>query len=111
MIIITMAHPRKSSAFDISRIDSFLRKFNYREPFLLGSFSVDGSRKFVNDDSQLQYLVEYKGGDDTHFDLNVGFEKTIFKRNDKSEKIDHLLKWVMNNKMKVRQLPGQTKFR
>ncbi|XP_041673299.1 decapping and exoribonuclease protein [Cheilinus undulatus] len=73
----------------------------YKQPVEVGSFSLDSKRRFFNDTRQLRYYVE---PDRTpNFDLKDGYKDRFIKRDDSiKEKLDHILRWILANRSKLR---------
>ena len=76
----------------------------FRQPVIIGHFSLDGYRKFLPDMSGLQYVVKHMLEPNrgmVRFDLNKGVKKAVKAIPSKSdERLDHLLKGVMLNREK-----------
>ena len=73
----------------------------FQKPKILGDFSVDGSRHYCDDRSQLKFFNEkrFKNVESGNFekvdwDMNAGMSKVIHKCPEcKDEKIDHMLRY------------------
>jgi RAT1-interacting protein len=80
------------------------------KPKIIGAFSLDDNRQYRPTYDNLKYLVLPKTR--PSFDLNQGYENYRFKPDALSEKIDHLLTFIMQNLDKCRQMNdnnGETK--
>ncbi|TRY56739.1 hypothetical protein DNTS_027365, partial [Danionella cerebrum] len=72
----------------------------YQQPVELGCFSLDAKRSFFNDDRQLRYFVD--PGKWLEFDLRDGYHSRFIRRDETvKEKLDHLLKWILQNQHKT----------
>jgi hypothetical protein len=77
---------------------------NFQKPKILGSFSVDGSRSYRSDRSQLKFFdaKRYKNSgtekyEKVELDLNAGISKAVQKIPEcKEEGIDHMLRSAIN---------------
>ena len=80
--------------FDVWPITRFERKFPYfRMPSEIGSFSLDGSREFVDGRSHLRVYSPPSGGN-IAWDLSHGYSAFVQRDESKKEYIDHLLQWI-----------------
>jgi len=70
----------------------------FREPLEIGKFSLDESRQFKNNSSQLKYYYPPKDSSKCKFDLRSGYGIMIHKDEDVKEYIDTLLQWIMESK-------------
>ncbi|XP_003737799.1 decapping and exoribonuclease protein [Galendromus occidentalis] len=73
-----------------------------REQVELGNFCLKGDRQYVCDKSRMMYLIEPQSYENVNWDLNMAFESRIRKMSNLGEKIDHLLRWIMDNVEKFR---------
>ena len=89
----------KESAFKITPIQKFWTNKSpyYRQPNQLGYFSLDGSRKFCEDSSQLRYYVEPLNKN-LNFNLREGYKTCVEKDDDIKERLTHLLTWISKNR-------------
>ncbi|KAK0147402.1 Decapping and exoribonuclease protein [Merluccius polli] len=72
----------------------------YKQPVEVGSFSLDGERRFFNDARQMRYFV--KPHPRPNFDLRDGYKDRFVKRDDGvKEKLDHILRWILANRSKL----------
>lgn len=75
-------------------------------PKMLGYFSVNEYREFVPDASQLRYL-RMPQANNVHLNLNDGIKDFIWKPESvKSEKMDFLLRYIVNNIEKLKAKNG-----
>ena len=89
--------------FPMKPINKFGQGFPYfRQPVEFGFFSLDGSRVFHNDASQLKALSPPHVEFDLDFDLRDGYGTHIEKDDDIKERLTHLLTWIKRNKAKFR---------
>lgn len=73
------------------------------KPKEVGSFSLDGARKFSNGRSQLSFL-EDSSNLSKNMDLNDGYKQRFVKRDDNiKERLDNLLRWFISNLHKFHQ--------
>jgi len=80
--------------FDVWPITRFDREFPYfRLPSELGSFSLDGSREYVDSRSQLRVYSPPSEGN-VAWDVSHGYNVFIQRDENKNEYLDHLLKWI-----------------
>jgi len=80
--------------FDVWPVARFDREFPYfRLPSELGSFSLDGSRKFVDSRSHLR-VYSPPGDGNIAWDLSHGYDVFVQRDESKKEYIDHLLQWI-----------------
>lgn len=86
---------------------------SFQRPRILGYLSINGpkngQREYSEDLSQLKYFCSsamYKTG----YDLNKGINKVIRKPPNLNEKLNHILKWILNNLDKVKADPGVEKW-
>ncbi|CAB1456912.1 unnamed protein product [Pleuronectes platessa] len=71
----------------------------YKQPVEVGSFSLDGERRFFNDARQMRYYEEPERS--PNFDLRDGYKDRFIKRDDSvKEKLDHILRWIIANRTK-----------
>ncbi|XP_014349784.1 decapping and exoribonuclease protein isoform X3 [Latimeria chalumnae] len=71
----------------------------YKQPMEVGCFSLDSERRFFNDARQLKYYVPPENGKSPNFNLPDGYKDRYIKRDDNvKENLDHLLRWILNNK-------------
>jgi len=71
----------------------------FRQPNIIGEFSLNGKREFCADRSQLQLLKRPPDKDSVSFDLNVGLQSRISKSWE-SEGLDTMLSWILKNRSK-----------
>ena len=77
----------------------------YKQPVEVGCFSLDGERRFFNDDRQIRYYEEPERS--PNFDLRDGYKDRFIKRDDSvKEKLDHILRWIVANRTKC--IPSAT---
>jgi len=98
-------HKPPRQHIDVSNINVFDGKFPvFQLPKLLGSFSLDFSRKYLNDNSQLRYISLPGYGTETtwkvRFDLTAGVEQAIEKDNEaiQNHMLDDLLTWIVQER-------------
>lgn len=73
----------------------------YKQPVEIGCFSLDGERRFFNDSRQIRYYVE--PDKNPNFDLRDGYKDRFVKRDDSvKEKLDHILRWIVANRSKLK---------
>lgn len=94
----------------IADANAYDKKFPFfRRPRIIGSFSLDGSRKFVADRSQMRFFCPEKLKNSAQagssykrvqWNLNEGYDKVIHKDQNfkKDEGISCMLKWILQNK-------------
>ena len=84
--------------FDVPSPDAFHAKLPFfRQPVEIGNFSLDGERKFHNDQ---RLLRRFSPPHKIDFDLRVGYKEFIARDEDKREALDHLLMWVQAHRDK-----------
>ena len=92
---------RSVRQFDVWPVARFDGEFPYfRLPTELGSFSLDGSREFVDNRSHLRVYSPPSDGN-IAWDLSHGYNVFVKRDESKKEYIDHLLQWIQlyrNNK-------------
>lgn len=72
----------------------------YQQPVEVGCFSLDSERRFFNDGRQMRYYVQPDRS--PNFDLRDGYRDRYVKRDDSAkERLDHLLRWVLENRSAV----------
>lgn len=75
----------------------------YRQPVEVGVFSLDSDRAFFDDSRQLRYYVE--PSKKPQFNLRDGYRDRFIKRDDSvKEKLDHILRWIVANRAKLRSI-------
>lgn len=68
------------------------------KPKVVGRFSVNKCRRFIDDASNCKYVVQPNRSERVRFDLNRGYENVIHKIDEaKDEKLDHLLTFISVN--------------
>lgn len=84
-----------------SRKEHYERDFPiYKQPVEVGSFSLDSQRRFFNDGRQMRYYVQPDRS--PSLDLRDGYRDRYVKRDDAvKERLDHLLRWVLENRTAV----------
>ena len=89
--------------FPMKPINKFSQGFPYfRQPVEFGFFSLDGTRAFHNDASQLKAYIPPRIQFDLDYDLRDGYGTHIEKDDDIKERLTHLLTWIKRNKAKFR---------
>uniref|UniRef100_A0A0B6Y050 Decapping nuclease n=1 Tax=Arion vulgaris TaxID=1028688 RepID=A0A0B6Y050_9EUPU len=79
----------------------FERPFpNYRQPIELGRFSLNESRRFRHDSSQLRVFAPPIDWSRCALDLRDGYQNMINRDESKKEYLDDLLRWIKCNKHK-----------
>ncbi|XP_015242524.1 PREDICTED: decapping and exoribonuclease protein [Cyprinodon variegatus] len=74
----------------------------YKQPVEVGCFSLDSQRRFFNDNRQMRYYVEPDRN--PNFDLRDGYRERYVKRDENvKEKLDHILRWIVANKSKLKK--------
>lgn len=93
-------NPLSSRGLSIRR-ELYERDFPvYKQPVEVGGFSLDSQRRFFNDSRQLRYYVEPDRN--PNFDLRDGYKDRFVKRDDSvKEKLDHVLRWILANRLKL----------
>lgn len=77
----------------------------YKQPVEVGSFSLDSQRRFFNDSRQMKYYVEPDRS--PRFDLRDGYRDRYVKRDESvKERLDHLLRWLLENRPAVSSRPA-----
>ncbi|XP_055373133.1 decapping nuclease DXO homolog [Condylostylus longicornis] len=71
------------------------------KPNIIGFFSVDGNRQFIPNASNLKYLVLPTNLRQLSMDLNAEYENRVPKSETQNERIDHLLKFILENKTRL----------
>ena len=87
----------------------------FRLPVKVGEFSLDEQRHFHHDNSQKKYIswpfnmpLDDGKSIDVHFDLNLLLDKAIRKDDSQlDERLDNLLKWILENKSKFKLQDGK----
>ncbi|XP_006637401.3 decapping and exoribonuclease protein isoform X3 [Lepisosteus oculatus] len=78
----------------------------YKQPVEVGHFSLDAKRRFFSDARQLRYYVQPERC--PNFDLRDGYRDRYVKRDEAvKEGLDHLLRWILANRSKLRGTPDQ----
>ena len=115
------SHSRQSLMLSFHRQDHNKNFPSFQKPKILGDFSVDGSRRYCCDRSQLKFFdgkrfknVSTGKFEKVEWDMNTGMSKVIRKSPDcKKENIDHMLRyeiiWILSNKSLFRQ-PKSARF-
>lgn len=103
-----MASSRKRFRHDNAKDNSYFlinhrslqgcRKCNFRQPTVVGFYSLDLQRKYCADMSQLTYIVCPESSDNLSFDLNIGIDNAERRDETDEPKLDNLLKWISLNK-------------
>ncbi|XP_052761789.1 decapping and exoribonuclease protein-like [Mya arenaria] len=89
----------KMAGFRVGDKRSFDKEFpHFREPVEIGHFSLDISRTFHCDKSQLKYFIKPKDFKNVRFDLTKGYSEMIKKDETKTERINDILRWILRNK-------------
>lgn len=74
---------------------------SFREPREIGQFSLVGpNREYTDGCSGLKFLHMPSHRHRLMWDLNRGYEIAIRKEADEGEKLDNLLRWITQNKVK-----------
>jgi hypothetical protein len=104
------SHSRQSLMLSFHRQDHNKNFPSFQKPKILGGFSVDGSRRYCCDRSQLKFFdgkrfknVSTGKFEKVEWDMNTGMSKVIRKSPAcKEENIDHMLRyeiiWILSNK-------------
>jgi len=91
------AKNNRTESFDVWPVSRFDHNFPYfRLPSELGSFSLDASRNYVDNRSQLR-VYSPPSDRNVEWDLSHGYNVFIQRDESKKEFIDHLLKWLQLN--------------
>ncbi|CAL7946550.1 unnamed protein product [Xylocopa violacea] len=78
---------------DVKRVERPVHEISNIE--IIGNFSVDGNRKYLNDLSQLKYYKEPADIDNVNFNLDEN-QNTVTKSN-VHKKLDFTLSWILEN--------------
>lgn len=73
---------------------------NFKLPKIIGYFSLDKDRNFVPNASNLKY-IRMPNNKRIQYDLNLGYENVQHKPDGLNEKINHLLRFIVQNKKKL----------
>ena len=96
-----------TNSFSVIPITKYAQGFPFfRQPIEFGQFSLDGTRKFHNDSSQLKYYVPPDVDYGLNLNLRDGYETCVEKDDDVKERLTHLLTWIRRNTNKF-QLNNQ----
>jgi len=108
-------HPRREAnevidaklrSFDVFPLSRFNRQFPFfRQPFELGSFSLDANRLFLNDKSQLRTYIPPTDYVNINWNLRFGYDTFIRRDDSVNEYLDHLLEWILANRKLVVDIP------
>lgn len=83
---------------------------SFRKPEIAGYFSISGqNRQYSQDLSQLKYYNDAHGKR-VNFHLNKGLDRVIRKLPNLDEKIDHLLRWIIDNHRQITANPEQKQW-
>jgi len=91
----------------LTRLSCYARDYvgipfpQFRKPQIIGSFSVDANREFVDDRSQLKFFNPPNNRETrVRLDLNRGLDEVVRKDEDKckEERLSMMLKWITINK-------------
>ncbi|XP_001605161.1 decapping and exoribonuclease protein [Nasonia vitripennis] len=80
---------------------------SFNRPEVVGYFSLNGQeREYSQDLSQLKYYTRNPHSkQEVDFDLNEGLDQVIRKPANLDEKLDHILRWIVNNYRTIRASP------
>lgn len=92
-----MRHKMSSDTLRVPRPFHAAGRPQLREPKEIGCFSLIGDREYVHSNRKMGYLVEPEPTSPLDWDLNKGFAKRIPKSHSLVEKLDNLLRWVVDN--------------
>jgi len=88
------ANKKRIEPFDVWPVSRFDQEFpHFRFPSEVGSFSLDASRSFVDNRSQLR-VYSPPSDRNVAWDLSNGYNVFIQRDENKREYIDHLLQWI-----------------
>ena len=89
----------------------------FRHPAKVGEFSLDERRDFQHDSSQRKYItwpskvpLEDGQNSDVSFDLNLLLERAVKKDDSQDERLNNLLKWILENQSKFKLQDGKAPF-
>lgn len=89
-------------------IDKNFPSFN--KPMIVGYFSLNGQkREYSQDFKQLKYYYD-KYKKHVRFDLNEGMKQVIRKLDGLDEKINYLLRWIIDNYKTIKAKPDSNRW-
>jgi hypothetical protein len=81
----------------IVKESSAVGKFpSYNKPHVIGYFSLDSESNYCGDLRQLKY-IHFPVNSSVKFNLDLGREHEIKKDDNYDEKLDNLLRWLLEN--------------
>lgn len=94
---------KPQSSFPIYPHSKYDYEFPYfSQPSEVGQFSLDqtcfGKGRIYNDSRKLKFYLPPKDARRCNFDLGKGYKQFIKKDEDIQERLDNLLKWILENK-------------
>ncbi|XP_042907114.1 decapping and exoribonuclease protein [Parasteatoda tepidariorum] len=91
-------------SFDVRHPNAYNGRFpNFREPSEIGCFSLDGERRYHDDNHQLKYICMPNNFDYLDMDLNEGYDVAIRKEFGKKERLDSFLTWILHHQDQVQR--------
>lgn len=99
----TSKHHSNQSSFPIYPHSKYDYEFpHFAQPSEVGQFSLDqtsfGKGRIYNDARKLKFYLPPKDTRRCNFDLGKGYKQFIKKDEDIKERLDNLLKWILENK-------------
>lgn len=83
---------------------------SFNKPEAVGYFSLNGvTRNYSEDLYQLKYFKDINKKQ-VNFDLNHGLNQVIRKPSNLNEKLDFILRWIINNHKKILDNTEQKKW-
>lgn len=94
-----LQRPSLTSEFPVRGLEDFYKPCpTYRLPMEVGAFSIDGKGTLHLDRSQLRYYTPPPQGTRPNFDLRVGYDKYVPKKeNVPANKLNPILRWINSN--------------
>lgn len=78
-------------------------RISFNFPKIVGYFSLDGKRNYLNDASQMKYFSYPQNT--VNFDLKIGFD-TFVKKTPVENDFNNILRFILKNFPKVRDPEG-----
>jgi hypothetical protein len=69
---------------------------SYNKPHVIGCFSLDSESNYSGDFRLLKY-IRFPANSDVKFNLDLGREHALRKDDNYDEKLDNLLRWMLEN--------------
>lgn len=88
----------------IEKASTYDGRFPYfSQPLEIGCFSVGSDRSYCDDTHQLKYISMPQNMSHVSMDLNKGYADVIKRNRGKNEKIDFLLRWIVEHQEEIKK--------